>query len=141
LVAALLKIKEATHDNLAHRPVQATRAPASLTVRDINITAGGHVAVAGRDVHQHVEGFDVAALLVMLAQVRQTIEASSIGTGQRERLIDDIVAIEAVAREAQPDVSRVGRMVKRLGGVLKQVGIGVGVTVLEAYAKQELGLS
>jgi hypothetical protein len=140
LIAALLKIKAATRDDLTHRPVQAAPAPGSLAGRDININATGHVAVAGRDAHQHVEGFDAAGLVDVLAKVKDMIEASQATADQRERLSDDLASFEVMAHQPKPDIGRLGRMTKRLVGVLKEVSIPAAAGLLEACAKQRLGL-
>jgi hypothetical protein len=138
---ALLKIREKAIDDLRNRPVPVAAAPASLAGRDINITAGGHVAVAGRDAAQHVEGLDIAGLLAILSQVRQGVETSQLAAEDREALTDQVAAIEAVALQPKPDESRVTRLTKRLWPAVKALGQPVVADLLESYIKQHMGLS
>jgi len=139
LTETLAAIREKVVDDLQNRPVP--NAPASRGGVHINsINAGGSVAVGGGDVVQHVEGIDVSALVAVLLQVRQAIDAASIPLEQRERLIDDISAIEAIAQQPTPDTGRLGRLAKRLVVGLKDVALPVVAGVVEAYAKARLGL-
>jgi hypothetical protein len=141
LAEALYKVRTAVVDDLAHPPVQSTPAPGSLAGRDINIiNPAAPFAIAGRDAHQHVEGFDAAGLLDVLAKVKDMVEASQATANQRERLSDDLATFEVMAQQQKPDVGRLGRMAKRLVGVLKDVAIPAAAGLLEAYAKQHLGL-
>jgi hypothetical protein len=141
LIEALAKVKERTRDDLTYRPVQPTPAPGSLAGRDININATGPVAIAGQDAHQHVEGFDAAGLLDVLAKVKDMVEASKTTSDVRVKVSDEITGIEHEAAQAHPDVSRISRLMKRLGGTLKEVGLPVAAGVAEAYVKQRLGFS
>jgi hypothetical protein len=65
---------------------------------------------------------------------------ASIPLEQREGLIDDIAAIEAVAQQPSPDTGRLGRLAKRLALGLKDVALPVVAGVVEAYVKTRLGL-
>jgi hypothetical protein len=76
----------------------------------------------------------------VLAELRGAVEAANVTLEQRETLADDIATIEVMAQQPKPDVGRLGRMAKRLVGVLKDVSIPAAAGLLEAYAKQRLGL-
>jgi hypothetical protein len=138
LEAALREQREAVIYDLKCRPTQSPTAQAPLV--GTIISGGGHVAVAGRDAVQHIEALDVGELLGLLQQVRQDIEASHIAPEQRERLIDDVAAIEVMAKQPDADKSRLLRLTKRLWDGAKEVGLHVAAGLLEAYAKQRLGL-
>jgi hypothetical protein len=75
LATELHRVRERVVDDLRHRPISPSDAHVPLVGGDLNISAGGSVAVAGGSVVQHVEGIDLAALVAVLLQVRQAIDA------------------------------------------------------------------
>jgi hypothetical protein len=127
LANALRGVRASIIDDLTHRQVSSS--PASVHIG--KLTANAPVTVAGRDAFQHVEGFDVAALVGVLAEVRKVIEASRLTAEQQESLSDDLAAIEAVSKDQKRDVGRVVRLMQRLRGTLKEVGVPVAAGVVE----------
>jgi hypothetical protein len=140
LVAALLKIKDRTRDELTHRPVQSTPGPASLAGRDINITTAGHVAVAGRNVHQHVEGVEIATLLPILSDARRTVEVAQMAAQEREDLLDIISAMVSLAQQPKPDKAGLSRWGGRLLKTVGAVGGPVASNLVWELLKQHLHL-
>jgi hypothetical protein len=139
LVEALHKVQTDVMDDLKYRLISSPAASAP-TVHIGNLTAGGHIAIGAGDVSQVVHGFDVGALFSLLAEVKRIVEQAQLGGDQHELVRDSVATIEVLAQQPKADAGLVARTVKRLAGVLKDVGVPVASGVVEAYIKTHMGL-
>jgi hypothetical protein len=139
LAEALNKERQDVIDDLKYRDVSVV-GNAPLAGRDININAGGHVAVGGRDAAQHIQGVDIVALLALLSQLQEEIEAAQIADDKRDELLDQVEDIQATARRPKPNPTLLRTLVTKLWSGVKAVGIPVSAEVAAAFAKVMLGL-
>jgi hypothetical protein len=139
LAEALNKERQEVIDDLRYRPVPVV-GNSQLAGRDININAGGHVSVGGRNAAQHIQGSDTGALLALMSQLQEEIEAAQIADDKRDELLDQLEDIQATARRAKADPSLVKGLATKLWSGVKAVGIPVSTEVAAAYAKMMLGL-
>ena len=139
LAEALNKERQEVIDDLRYRPVPVV-GNSQLAGRDININAGGHVSVGGRDAAQHIQGLDIVALLALMSQLQEEIEAAQIADDKRDELLDQMEDIQATARRPKADPSLLKDLATKLWSGVKAVGIPVSTEVAAAYAKVMLGL-
>jgi hypothetical protein len=139
LAVALNKERQEVIDDLRYRPVPVV-GNSQLAGRDININAGGHVSVGGRDAAQDIQGLDTVALVALMSQLQEQIEAAQIADDKRDELLDQLEDIQATARRSKPAPSLLRALATKLWSGVKAVGIPVSTEVAAAYAKVILGL-